>query len=149
MRSSQGRLVVSEVQSKERKRRPSPPFTTSTLQQEAARKLGFSTSRTMRLAQGLYEGVALGSEGTVGLITYMRTDSLNLAMDAIGEIRQLLLDPNGIYRLFVAIARTRDDERGRVFSARLCALLRDERTWNGRKRTRTPPTPADDQGGAR
>jgi DNA topoisomerase-1 len=90
LRSSQGRLVVSEVQSKERKRRPSPPFTTSTLQQEAARKLGFSTSRTMRIAQGLYEGVALGAEGTVGLITYMRTDSLNLAMDAITELRKVI-----------------------------------------------------------
>ena len=64
-------------QSKERKRRPSPPFTTSTLQQEAARKLGFTTSRTMRVAQRLYEGVALGDEGTVGLITYMRTDSVH------------------------------------------------------------------------
>src|SRR6201995_1258398 len=90
LKSAQGRLVVSEVQSKERKRRPSPPFTTSTLQQEAARKLGFSTSRTMRIAQGLYEGVALGDEGTVGLITYMRTDSLNLAADAITELRKVI-----------------------------------------------------------
>ena len=90
MKSAQGRLVVSEVQSKERKRRPSPPFTTSTLQQEAARKLGFSTSRTMRIAQGLYEGLAIGGEGTVGLITYMRTDSLNLANDAIAEIRKVI-----------------------------------------------------------
>ena len=90
LKSAQGRLVVSEVQSKERKRRPSPPFTTSTLQQEAARKLGFSTSRTMRIAQGLYEGVALGDEGTVGLITYMRTDSVNLANDAIAEIRKVI-----------------------------------------------------------
>ena len=90
MKSAQGRLVVSEVQSKERKRRPSPPFTTSTLQQEAARKLGFSTSRTMRIAQGLYEGIAIGGEGTVGLITYMRTDSLNLANDAIAEIRKVI-----------------------------------------------------------
>jgi DNA topoisomerase-1 len=89
-KSAQGRLVVTEVQSKERKRRPSPPFTTSTLQQEAARKLGYSTSRTMRLAQGLYEGVALGSEGTVGLITYMRTDSVNLANDAITELRKVI-----------------------------------------------------------
>ena len=89
-KSTQGRLVVTEVQSKERKRRPSPPFTTSTLQQEAARKLGFSTSRTMRVAQGLYEGVALGTEGTVGLITYMRTDSLNLGMDAIAELRKVI-----------------------------------------------------------
>jgi DNA topoisomerase-1 len=90
MKSAQGRLVVSEVQSKERKRRPSPPFTTSTLQQEAARKLGFSTSRTMRIAQGLYEGVAIGDEGTVGLITYMRTDSLNIGVDAIAEIRKVI-----------------------------------------------------------
>jgi len=78
------------VQSKERKRRPSPPFTTSTLQQEAARKLGFSTSRTMRIAQGLYEGVAIGDEGTVGLITYMRTDSLNIGVDAIAELRKVI-----------------------------------------------------------
>jgi len=90
LKSAQGRLVVSEIKSQERKRRPSPPFTTSTLQQEAARKLGFSTSRTMRLAQGLYEGVAIGSEGTVGLITYMRTDSVNLANDAIAEIRKVI-----------------------------------------------------------
>jgi DNA topoisomerase I len=90
LRSSQGRLVVSEVQSKERKRRPSPPFTTSTLQQEAARKLGFSTSRTMRIAQGLYEGVALGADGTVGLITYMRTDSLSIGVDAIAELRKVI-----------------------------------------------------------
>jgi DNA topoisomerase-1 len=90
LKSAQGRLVVSEVQSKERKRRPSPPFTTSTLQQEAARKLGFSTSRTMRIAQGLYEGVSIGTEGTVGLITYMRTDSVNLGNDAIAEIRKVI-----------------------------------------------------------
>src|SRR3546814_9246254 len=68
-------LTVSDVGSKERKRRPAAPFTTSPLQQEAARKLGFTTSRTMKVAQGLYEGVALGDEGNVGLITYMRTDS--------------------------------------------------------------------------
>jgi len=90
IKSAQGRLVVAEVQSKERKRRPSPPFTTSTLQQEAARKLGFSTTRTMRLAQGLYEGVAIGGEGTVGLITYMRTDSVSISMDAITEMRKVI-----------------------------------------------------------
>ncbi|MBS0571283.1 MAG: DNA topoisomerase I [Proteobacteria bacterium] len=90
IKSAQGRLIVSEVQSKERKRRPAPPFTTSTLQQEAARKLGFSTSRTMRIAQGLYEGVAIGGEGTVGLITYMRTDSVSLAGEAIAEIRKVV-----------------------------------------------------------
>jgi DNA topoisomerase-1 len=85
-----GHLTVSDIGSKERKRRPAPPFTTSTLQQEAARKLGFSTSRTMKIAQGLYEGVSIGSEGNVGLITYMRTDSTALSEDATGELRQLI-----------------------------------------------------------
>jgi DNA topoisomerase-1 len=88
--AAHGHLTVSDVSSKERKRRPAPPFTTSTLQQEAARKLGFSTSRTMKVAQGLYEGVSLGTEGNVGLITYMRTDSVALSEDAVGELRQLI-----------------------------------------------------------
>lgn len=88
--AARGTLTVSEVGSKERKRRPAAPFTTSTLQQEAARKLGFSTSRTMKVAQGLYEGVALGSEGNVGLITYMRTDSTMLGDDAVAELRQVI-----------------------------------------------------------
>ncbi|NLW97064.1 MAG: type I DNA topoisomerase, partial [Xanthomonadaceae bacterium] len=88
--AAQGSLHVTDVASKERKRRPSPPFTTSTLQQEAARKLGFTTRRTMQVAQKLYEGVAIGEEGTVGLITYMRTDSVNLSQDALGEIRDVI-----------------------------------------------------------
>ena len=83
-------LRVTDVASKERKRRPSPPFITSTLQQEAARKLGFTTSRTMRVAQKLYEGVAIGEEGTVGLISYMRTDSVNLSADAVAELRDVI-----------------------------------------------------------
>ena len=83
-------LRVTDVVSKERKRRPSPPFITSTLQQEAARKLGFTTSRTMRVAQKLYEGVAIGEEGAVGLISYMRTDSVNLSVDAVIEIRDVI-----------------------------------------------------------
>ncbi|HET6912084.1 MAG TPA: type I DNA topoisomerase, partial [Rhodanobacteraceae bacterium] len=87
LNAGNGSLTVADVQSKQRQRRPSAPFTTSTLQQEAARKLGLSTSRTMRIAQGLYEGVALGAEGNVGLITYMRTDSTNLSNEAIGELR--------------------------------------------------------------
>jgi DNA topoisomerase-1 len=82
-----GQLTVADVQSKQRQRRPAAPFTTSTLQQEAARKLGMSTSRSMRIAQGLYEGVALGAEGNVGLITYMRTDSTHLSGEAIHELR--------------------------------------------------------------
>ncbi|MET0254865.1 MAG: DNA topoisomerase I [Luteibacter sp.] len=90
-----GNFTVGEVASKERKRRPAPPFTTSTLQQEAARKLGFSTSRTMRVAQGLYEGVGIGSEGNVGLISYMRTDSVALSDDAVAELRDLIANEYG------------------------------------------------------
>ncbi len=94
-----GRLVVADVQSKERKRRPAAPFITSTLQQEAARKLGFSTSRTMRIAQKLYEGVALGDEDTVGLISYMRTDSTHLSDEAIAELRQTIVREFGPHAL--------------------------------------------------
>src|SRR5580700_10811306 len=82
-------LTVLQVDRKQRRRNPAPPFTTSTLQQEASRKLGFSAQRTMRLAQQLYEGVDIG-EGNVGLITYMRTDSLSLAAEAVQEIRAVI-----------------------------------------------------------
>ena len=85
-----GSLHVTDVTSKERKRRPSPPFTTSTLQQEGARKLGFTTRKTMQVAQKLYEGVAIGEEGTVGLLSYMRTDSVSLSQDALTEIRDVI-----------------------------------------------------------
>ena len=88
--AANGALHVTDVTSKERKRRPAPPFTTSTLQQEASRKLGFTTSRTMRVAQKLYEGVAIGEEGTVGLISYMRTDSVSLSQEAVAEIRDVI-----------------------------------------------------------
>ncbi len=81
---------VTGVERKERKRSPAPPFTTSTLQQEAARKLGFSARKTMTLAQRLYEGIDLSGEGTVGLITYMRTDSVNIADTALREIAELV-----------------------------------------------------------
>ncbi len=81
-----GSLRVVAIDKKQRRRNPAPPFTTSTLQQEAARKLGFNARRTMRLAQQLYEGVDIG-EGNVGLITYMRTDSVSLAAEAVTEIR--------------------------------------------------------------
>jgi DNA topoisomerase-1 len=83
-----GRLTVVAIDRKQRRRNPAPPFTTSTLQQEAARKLGFNARRTMRLAQQLYEGVDIG-EGSVGLITYMRTDSVSLAAEAVSEIREV------------------------------------------------------------
>ncbi len=80
-------FVVSEVKRRERSKSPAPPFTTSTLQQEAAKRLGFSPSRTMRLAQQLYEGIELGTEGSVGLITYMRTDSTRVAASAAAAAR--------------------------------------------------------------
>jgi DNA topoisomerase-1 len=83
-----GLLKVIAIDRKQRRRNPAPPFTTSTLQQEAARKLGFNARRTMRLAQQLYEGVDVG-EGSVGLITYMRTDSVTLAAEAVQEIREV------------------------------------------------------------
>ena len=86
---AQGALIVSKVEKKQRKRQPAPPFTTSTLQQEAARKLGFTTQKTMRTAQQLYEGVDVGG-GAVGLITYMRTDSVSLATEAIAEMRKFI-----------------------------------------------------------
>ncbi|MBS7457948.1 DNA topoisomerase I [Coralloluteibacterium stylophorae] len=88
--AASGVLAVTDVDSKQRKRRPAAPFITSTLQQEASRKLGFTTSRTMRVAQKLYEGVALGDEGTVGLITYMRTDSVSLSQEAVAELRDVI-----------------------------------------------------------
>ncbi len=92
--AADGKLTVSKIEKKERKRNPSPPFTTSTLQQEAARKLRFSAQRTMRTAQNLYEGIDIGGE-TVGLITYMRTDSLHLASEALDEIRELISERFG------------------------------------------------------
>lgn len=83
---SAGKATVQRVEKKQRSRNPAPPFTTSTLQQEAVRKLGFTTSRTMRIAQQLYEGIDIGS-GAVGLITYMRTDSFSMAQEAVMQIR--------------------------------------------------------------
>ena len=84
--ASAGKTTVSRVEKKQRSRSPAAPFTTSTLQQEAVRKLGFTTARAMRVAQQLYEGMDVGS-GTVGLITYMRTDSFNMATEAVMQIR--------------------------------------------------------------
>ncbi|WP_434777034.1 type I DNA topoisomerase [Neisseria sp. Ec49-e6-T10] len=81
--------IVSNIEKKKRTRNPAAPFTTSTLQQEAVRKLGMTTDRTMRTAQQLYEGIDVG-QGSIGLITYMRTDSVTLANDAITEIRHYI-----------------------------------------------------------
>jgi len=91
---AKGKLLVTKVDKKQRKRNPSPPFTTSTLQQEASRKLGYGAQRTMRIAQQLYEGVEIDGEST-GLITYMRTDSVNLANEAIDEIRGFIAERYG------------------------------------------------------
>lgn len=81
---------VEHIEKRQRKRTPPPPFITSTLQQEASRKLGYSAKRTMQIAQQLYEGVDLGEEGSVGLITYMRTDSVRLSQEALQMAREYL-----------------------------------------------------------
>jgi len=92
--AADGRLLVSKLEKKQQKRNPAPPFITSTLQQEASRKLGFTTKRTMIVAQQLYEGIDIGGE-TQGLITYMRTDSVNLSVEAVEEIRALIVEKYG------------------------------------------------------
>lgn len=94
MAAAGGKLTVEQVERKQRKRNPAPPFITSTLQQEAARKLRYGTQRTMRLAQQLYEGIDIGGEQT-GLITYMRTDSVALAKEAVDEIRSVATERYG------------------------------------------------------
>lgn len=86
---------ISEIKTREKKRQPAPPFTTSSLQQEAYRKLNLTPKRTMLLAQQLYEGIDLGKEGSVGLITYMRTDSVQIADSAREEAKQYILDNFG------------------------------------------------------
>ncbi|MGP6147563.1 type I DNA topoisomerase [Jeotgalibaca sp. A122] len=88
-------FLVSDVEKKQQKRNPAPPFTTSSLQQDAANKLNFRTRKTMMVAQQLYEGISLGKEGSVGLITYMRTDSTRVADSAVSETHQFVLDEYG------------------------------------------------------
>ena len=99
LQAADGRLRVTDVSSKERKRRAAPPFTTSTLQQEAGRKLGFPTRKTMQVAQKLYEGIRIGEEGTVGLISYMRTDSVSLSGEALSQLRDVIARDYGIENL--------------------------------------------------
>jgi DNA topoisomerase-1 len=89
------KYLVHSVTTREKKRNPVAPFITSTLQQESSRKLRFSVKRTMMLAQRLYEGVELGAEGSVGLITYMRTDSTRVSNDALDEVRKLITERYG------------------------------------------------------
>ena len=93
--AADGQLKTVAVTKRQRRRNPAAPFTTSTLQQEASRKLGFNTQRTMRVAQKLYEGIELPGEGNVGLITYMRTDSVTLATVAVDEIRDVIAERYG------------------------------------------------------
>ncbi|MGC1182787.1 type I DNA topoisomerase, partial [Legionella sp.] len=95
IQQAQGALIVTQIEKKQRKRKPSPPFITSTLQQEAARKLGFTARKSMMVAQQLYEGIDIGT-GTVGLISYMRTDSVNLALEAVDEIREYITGRYGV-----------------------------------------------------
>ena len=92
--AAKGKLHIAKVEKKKRKRNPAAPFTTSTMQQEASRKLGFTAKKTMSIAQQLYEGIDIGGE-TVGLITYMRTDSVNLANEAIEELREYIAERFG------------------------------------------------------
>jgi DNA topoisomerase-1 len=89
------KFIVAKIERKERKRSPVPPFTTSNLQQEAARKLRFTAKKTMAVAQKLYEGLEIGDEGMLGLITYMRTDSTRVAKEAIDSVRQLIGEKYG------------------------------------------------------
>ena len=95
LEAASGELTTVKVEKKQRRRNPAAPFTTSTLQQEASRKLGFNTQRTMRTAQRLYEGLELPGEDNVGLITYMRTDSVTLAQSALDEIRETIAERYG------------------------------------------------------
>lgn len=92
---SKEKYILKEIVKKDKNRYPSPPFITSTLQQEAARKLGFTAKKTMMLAQRLYEGVELGNEGAVALITYMRTDSTRLSNEALNDVRDLIAQKYG------------------------------------------------------
>ena len=89
------KYIVEEVKKGEKKRTPAPPFTTSTMQQEASRKLGFTLKKTMSVAQGLYEGVKIPEKGTVGLITYMRTDSTRISEEARAAAKQHILETYG------------------------------------------------------
>ncbi|TMK79419.1 MAG: type I DNA topoisomerase [Actinobacteria bacterium] len=103
---------VLDVRRREVKRTPAPPFTTSTLQQEAARKLGFSARKTMQVAQRLYEGVNIPGEGQVGLITYMRTDSVNIAEQALQEIAALVTSQYGKEYALAQPRRYKKKQRG-------------------------------------
>ena len=88
-------FTITEIRKKEKRRQPAPPFTTSSLQQEASRKLGFTTARTMQVVQQLYEGIDLAGEGTQGLVTYIRTDSVRISDDALNALRSFIPEHYG------------------------------------------------------
>ena len=154
--------VVRSVTNREKRRNPVPPFITSTLQQEAARKLRFSVKRTMMLAQKLYEGVELGKEeGAVGLITYMRTDSTRVSNDALDEVRGMI--DGALWRgVSSRDAQRLQEQEGRAGRARSdssdlgAAHAGERREVPGRRRTEAVPADldalcrvADDAGGVR
>jgi len=107
---------VASVAQKEKRRNPPPPFTTSKLQQAAYNRLRYTAKRTMSLAQKLYEGVELGDEGSVALITYMRTDSVHVSNDALIQVRELI--PNAWVELSPGKAQLLQIEKGRAGSPR-------------------------------
>ena len=88
-------FLITEIRKKEKRRQPAPPFTTSSLQQEASRKLGFTTAKTMQVVQQLYEGIDLAGEGTQGLVTYIRTDSVRISDDAMKALRDFIPEHYG------------------------------------------------------
>ena len=92
---NEAKYIVEEVKKGEKKRNPSPPFTTSTMQQEASRKLGFTLKKTMSVAQSLYEGVKIPDKGSVGLITYMRTDSTRISEEARAAAKTYIISKYG------------------------------------------------------
>ena len=130
-RSRAPRFTVAAVEAKPAKRNPPPPFTTSTLQQEASRKLGFAPAHTMRIAQRLYEGVDIDGE-TVGLITYMRTDGVQIASEAIAAARRVIGADYGARYVPPCAAPVPDQGEERAGGARgdppdrLCAAARTE-----------------------
>ncbi len=125
--------VVRSVTTREKKRNPVPPFITSTLQQESSRKLRFSVKRTMMLAQGLYEGKEIGKEGSVGLITYMRTDSTRVSEDALGEVRGFVSEKYGAHYLPPApnIYKTKKDAQDAHEAIRPTSVLRTPESLEG------------------
>jgi DNA topoisomerase-1 len=125
--------TVKSVTTREKRRNPVPPFITSTLQQESSRKLRFSVKRTMMLAQGLYEGKEIGKEGSVGLITYMRTDSTRVSEDALAELRGLVTERYGKEYLPVSpnVYKTKKDAQDAHEAIRPTSVLRTPESLEG------------------